>query len=80
MLDDINQANRSWQTRMESVGRQFVRLSSQPVLDKVKDQMVHVAGMFLCPMPDGTTMVRVNVVPTDCVDGMYSTDLLSLEM
>lgn len=81
-LDDSNieQLNRSWRTRMASVGRQFARLASEPVQDTQKDQMVHVAGMFLVPMPDGTTDVRVNVVPTDCVDGMYSTSLENLEV
>lgn len=77
---DINQLNRSWQTRMESVGRQFTRLAAEPVLDVNKDQMVHVAAMFLVPMPDGTTMVRLNVLPTDSPDDtLYSTSLENLE-
>ena len=76
---DINQLNRSWQTRMASVGWQFARLAEKPVLDKRRDQMVHVCGMFLVPMPDGTTEVRVHVVTTDNIDDMSSTDLNFLE-
>lgn len=81
-LDDTNldQVKRSWQTRMESVGRQFARLAAEPVLDVNKDQMVHVAAMFLVPMPDGTTMIRLNVLPTDSPDDtLYSTSLENLE-
>lgn len=76
---DLNSMQRSWQTRMESVGRQLVRLAAMPVHDTKKDQMVHVAGLFIVPLPDETTMIRVNVVPTDKPGDMYSTDIQNLE-
>lgn len=79
MQIDPGDIKRSWQTRMDSVGRQFLKLSSEPVLDTVKDQMVHICGMYLVPMPDNTMLVRVNVAPTDCDTAIYSTSLDNLE-
>jgi hypothetical protein len=82
MIDDSNvdQIHRSWQTRLQSVGRQFAKLAERPVLDTRSDQMVHIAGLFLLPTPGGATEVRVNVCPTDRIDDMYSTGIEFLEM
>lgn len=50
----------SWQTRMQSVLRQFHKLAQAPVYDKSRDQMVNVIGCVCL-----TGAATIQVAPTD---------------
>jgi len=50
----------SWQTRMQSVLRQFHKLVQAPVYDKTQDQMVNVVGLVCL-----TGAATIQVAPTD---------------
>ena len=64
----------SWQTRMQSVLRQFHKLVQAPVYDKSQDQMVCVVGVVCLH-----GAARLQVAPTDG-GAMYSVNCEELEV
>ena len=57
---DLSTLQRSWQTRMTSVLRQFNNLTSGPVFDKKHDHMVNIIGLTCVFGEPG-----IQVIPTD---------------
>ena len=70
----MSPAQLSWQTRMQSVLRQFHKLVQAPVYDKKHDQMVNVVG---CVCLLGAADIQV--APTDG-GPMYSVKCEELDL
>lgn len=69
ILADPESVRRSWYTRMESVMRQFRRLTEEEVMDDSGDYL-EIIG--LCR---GYKCMRVTVIPAGASSGVFSTDL-----
>lgn len=60
---DLSTLQRSWQTRMTSVLRQFNNLTSGPVFDKKHDQMVNIIGLTCVYSEPGIQVIPTNGGP-----------------
>jgi carbonic anhydrase len=69
------EAQRSWRIRMDSVIRQFNKLSQEDLIEESSGNMVRIIGLCIT---HGKT--RLTVLPIDTPGNMYATDVEELSL